>query len=432
MIINTLEQYNELVTRMNRELHVCTPIFRDIYLHPAANEIYCVGYSFIDGDIYTVSITSKDAPIFPMPVATNHTFTTESTVGGYDVLLLAHLRNEPIPDIKTFYSSTIHATYAYFQAVKHMHRLVPITVWVDVMRAYHRSLVALVEKYHGDVHTSTYKGLHRAYTTLRQIEKSGVYVDIPRLITYFGEGATRAVRDNLLYTQYNPYTTTGRPSNRYNGINFAALPKHDTSRAMMTSRFPGGILLQFDFDAYHLRLVGNHANLQLPTTPLHEYLGQLLFEKTTLTPEEYDLAKQHTFHVLYGDNVDTDVPVLQEIKAVADSVYASYITQGFIKTPLFGRQIHLSDTVIPKHKVFNYFVQALEFEYTSTLLDEVVTYLTTKLSKCILYTYDAILLDVAPDEYTTVRQGITRILEKDGFPVKVYTGLTYHDMEKVL
>jgi hypothetical protein len=204
------------------------------------------------------------------------------------------------------------------------------------------------------------------------------------------------------------------------------------SRTMMTSRFPGGTLLQFDFDAYHLRLVGKHANLQLPPTPLHEYLGQLLFEKPLLTAEEYDLAKQHTFHVLYGDNVDTDVPVLQEIKAVADAVYDTYLTQGFIKTPLFGRQIHLHDAAIPKHKVFNYFVQALEFEYTSMLLDEVVTYLTTKLSKCILYTYDAILLDITPEEYTTIRQDITRILEKDGFPVKVYTGLTYHNMEKVI
>ena len=85
MIINTLEQYNELVTRMNRELHVCTPIFRDIHLHPVVNEIYCVVYSFLDGDTYTLSISSKDAPTFTLPSATTYKFTSQPTLGGYEV-----------------------------------------------------------------------------------------------------------------------------------------------------------------------------------------------------------------------------------------------------------------------------------------------------------------------------------------------------------
>ena len=41
----------------------------------------------------------------------------------------------------------------------------------------------------------------------------------------------------LEYTQYNPYTSTGRPSNRYNGINYAALNKEDGTRDRFVSRF---------------------------------------------------------------------------------------------------------------------------------------------------------------------------------------------------
>ena len=32
------------------------------------------------------------------------------------------------------------------------------------------------------------------------------------------------------YTEYNLYTSTGRPSNKFGGVNFAALNKEDGSR----------------------------------------------------------------------------------------------------------------------------------------------------------------------------------------------------------
>ena len=35
-----------------------------------------------------------------------------------------------------------------------------------------------------------------------------------------------SIKDNNIYGWYNPYTTTGRPVNNFNGINFVGL-KHD-------------------------------------------------------------------------------------------------------------------------------------------------------------------------------------------------------------
>ena len=74
------------------------------------------------------------------------------------------------------------------------------------------------------------------------IEKSGDYVNM----SYNDE-----VSDNLLhieknglmtttgyvFSEYNLFTSTGRPSNRFGGINFAALNKKDGSRERFISRY---------------------------------------------------------------------------------------------------------------------------------------------------------------------------------------------------
>ena len=74
-------------------------------------------------------------------------------------------------------------------------------------------------------------------------------------ILYGIEQAGIYTSKGLEYTQYNPYTSTGRPSNRYGGINYAALNKEDGSRDRFVSRYSKGKMLEFDFDAYHIRLM---------------------------------------------------------------------------------------------------------------------------------------------------------------------------------
>ena len=47
------------------------------------------------------------------------------------------------------------------------------------------------------------------------------------------------------YTKYNLFTTTGRPANSNNGINYAALNKDDGTSSKYISRHPGGIIAEF-------------------------------------------------------------------------------------------------------------------------------------------------------------------------------------------
>ena len=80
MVINSYEQYNELKTRMDREMHICTPIFRDLYYHVMENELLCVCITFMNGEHFVVSISHDDAPHFALPVGNALCFTANSKV----------------------------------------------------------------------------------------------------------------------------------------------------------------------------------------------------------------------------------------------------------------------------------------------------------------------------------------------------------------
>jgi hypothetical protein len=56
-----------------------------------------------------------------------------------------------------------------------------------------------------------------------------------------------------LYSQYNLWTTTGRPSNSFGSVNFAALPPEKRKGFVAEN----DSLIEFDFDAYHLRLIAD-------------------------------------------------------------------------------------------------------------------------------------------------------------------------------
>jgi hypothetical protein len=51
------------------------------------------------------------------------------------------------------------------------------------------------------------------------------------------------------------------------------------------------------------------------------------------------------------------------------------------------------------------------------------------MSKMILYTYDAFLIDTHPTERDSVLEGVKGIMERGGFPVKEYEGKNYGSLE---
>ena len=306
MVINSYEQYNELKTRMDREMHICTPIFRDLYYHVMENELLCVCITFMNGEHFVVSISHDDAPHFALPVGNALCFTVNSKVlstSYIDLAAVAYIHQLNIPVLKDFFTPYVNDTYTTFYNMRNVNRIIPLTVWSNILADYNTELLPIMNVY---TPSKQYTYMHELLNTLQNIENAGMCIDRTVLSQHFSSDAMRAFKSNMVYTEYNPYTATGRPSNRFGGMNFAALNKSDGSRDSFISRYPLGSLVQMDFEAYHLRLMANELNVELPSEQsIHTELAKIYFNTMDITEDMYAESKRRTFEVMYGMSRET-------------------------------------------------------------------------------------------------------------------------------
>ena len=230
----------------------------------------------------------------------------------------------------------------------------------------------------------------------------------------------------LEYTQYNPLTTTSRPSNTFGGVNYAALPKDGDVRKRFISRFEGGKLVQLDFDGYHIRLIGKLIGVDIPLDiKAHKWLA-----------DQYgaDLkdAKAITFRQLYGGVQDEykHIPFFKKTSEYIESLWSEFLMKKEVYTPILKRKI-IYNGELNKNKLFNYILQAVETERNILILEKLSQLQLSQKSLPILYTYDSILFDMHPDDGNDYVLKIKSVMESDGFPTDVEFGDNYKDMVKV-
>ena len=264
-----------------------------------------------------------------------------------------------------------------------------------------------------------------AIRTLGRLEGAGVKVVEEKFIDSFAFNPAYIRKGGIVYTQYNPYTITGRPSNRHLNVNWSALNKGDGSRESIVSRHPNGTLIQFDYESYHIRLIAKMVGYEFPKgVTAHQHLADLY-------GVDYETAKGLTFRYLYGglDDMARGIPFFQKVDEWIKEVYQKFIISGKLTTLLYKREIHFARIESPtEQKVFNYLLQSLETEINYMKIGEVLDFLEGKMSKMVLYTYDAFLIDTHPAERDSVSDGVRTIMEKGGFPVRSYEGKNYNDL----
>ena len=106
---------------------------------------------------------------------------------------------------------------------------------------------------------------------LSDIERLGIQVDREKFLDRWKDNK-KSLWFSRTFTEYNPYTITSRPSNRHLGINYSALNKKDGSREVFIPQ-KGKSFVQFDYDAYHVRLIGKMIGYDLPKTSVHQWLA---------------------------------------------------------------------------------------------------------------------------------------------------------------
>ena len=317
------------------------------------------------------------------------------------------------------FNEVVESVYrGYRNDFKELNDCVPLMKWYEVLKTI--------------PNISTRREWDRKYTsaikTLGRLEGAGVKVVEEKFIDSFNFNPQYIKRNGIVFTQYNPYTTTGRPSNRHLNVNYSALNKSDGTRECFISRHPKGTLIQFDYESYHIRLIAKMVGYEFPKgETAHQHLANLY-------GCDYETAKKITFTYLYGglDDNARGIPFFQKVDEYIKKLYQSFVISGKLTTLLYKREIPFSRIEGGnEQKVFNYLLQSLETEINYMKIGEVMEYLEGRMSKMILYTYDAFIIDTHPIERENILNDIREIMEKGDFPVRIEEGENYNNLEVI-
>ena len=420
MIIEKDNQLDDFLLENQNEDCFIIPILSDVNRHPLENTLCAVYVKIVDGDEGLLCFNHGETLKLSLEKLLtldklgrkfvrdkkqlNHIVKLEDVV---DVNLQYYMsKNEPL-DWDELSTNTHDYFYRVMWKMKNTNRIIPILKHLELCREQ----VKVLERYFD-------LPIHEEYNdeiidSLSFVESSGLRKD-----------------DEMVYSEYNLFTSTGRPSNRFGGINFAALNKKDESRKPYTSRFQDGILVEFDYDAYHLRLIGHILDYQFPKGSVHEHMSEFYGDV------DYETSKSTSFQYLYGripqQVIDTN-PFFSRVDKYIGKIWGKFKTQQFIESDIYNKRIYRKNlSAMNRNKLFNYMIQLLETENNMKVMSELIPFLKDKQSKLILYSYDSFLFDFKLTDGLDFLKGVKEILEQNGvFPTKSSKGLNYHEMEDI-
>ena len=239
------------------------------------------------------------------------------------------------------------------------------------------------------------------------------------------------IRGETVYTKYNLYNLTTRPTNSFNGVNFAALNKNDGSRTAFIPK--NNMFFEFDYDAYHVRILANLIGFDLDRESVHNQLGKMYFNKEELTDEEYAKSKELTFKQLYGGVFKEykEIPFFKAMNEYVEKLWELF--NATEKLELVGGKILTKEQIQnpTPNKVLNYMIQSAETHNNVISVRKVIDYLDNKQSKVILYTYDSFLVDYSSVDGKEVLKEIKKLLENNKYVVKVAYGNNYNSLKDI-
>tara|TARA_B100000575_G_C23098960_1_gene633967 strand:- start:460 stop:1716 length:1257 start_codon:yes stop_codon:yes gene_type:complete len=254
---------------------------------------------------------------------------------------------------------------------------------------------------------------NRVPLVFNAIERNGIQVDRELFKKYFNQDW-----GDKVYTQYNYRTTTTRPSNRFGGINFAALNKENGIRKTFIPK--NDKLVEIDISAYHPTLASSLIHYSFDDRDIHASFAKMY-------GVDYKKSKELTFKQLYGGVFDQykHLEFFQKIQNFIDGLWDDFQTKGFIECPISKYKFEKSklDNMNPQ-KLFNYLLQNLETATNVHILWDIIKILKNKDTKLVLYTYDAFLFDFKTAERIALEHTLN-VFKKYKLKTKITHGNSY-------
>jgi hypothetical protein len=317
-------------------------------------------------------------------------------------------------------TATHHQYYSKYSELAYINEIIPISKHYETCENVYNSIESYFEL---ETNTEYQNRLTNAY---KSVEENGIQIDIELFrANYSLKYEPQSIKDNIIYSYYNLYNLTGRPTNAYNGVNFLAIPKEHNHRSAFIPK--NDYLVEYDFDAYHLRLIGKLIKYDWPKDSIHTILGKHYFNKTILTEEEYKQSKTITFKQLYGgvDKQYLHIDFFSRLDNYINGMWEIYKKQGAILLPT-GSRLKYNSTM-NKLKLFNYLVQNRETLENVSKIERISSYLKDNMRQTalVMISYDAFLFDYAISDGKETLIEIKTILELDEMVVKHQHGVNY-------
>jgi len=419
VIIENNEQLDSFLKTYSKKDSIVLPILSDDTKHPMDTDICLLYVQFLDGDEFILPFNHSEALNIEIPnLETN---TTKYTLDKkrlkhllplnniVDVNLLHYIdTNQPL-QLENIDTNAHNFFNMRHYKKKNVNIVIPILKHLEYCRKISKELKVTITK-SSDSDNMSYN--NDVLDNLSYIEQNGIQTE-----------------SNLVYSEYNIFTSTGRPSNRFGGTNFAALNKKDGSRKPYVSRFKSGVLVEMDYDAYHLRLIADRINYEFGKDSVHEHMAKFY-------GVDYEESKKLSFQYLYGyipHEISQINPFFCRVEEYIKELWNSYKSKDFILSDIYSKRIYRKNlTDMNANKVFNYTIQLMETENNMKVLSELIPKIKDYKSKLILYNYDSFLLDFNMEDGLDYLKEVKEILEQDGkYPVKVGWGLNYHEMKDI-
>ena len=245
------------------------------------------------------------------------------------------------------------------------------------------------------------------------LERSGIQIHKPTFEEYFHK-----INDKRVYTQYNLRTTTTRPSNKFKGVNYAALNKKNGERRCFIPK--NDEFIELDVVAYHPSIAASLIDYTFPTADIHTHFSEMY-------GVDRSKAKELTFKQLYGGIFKEykDLPFFRDLQTFMDKLWYQFQNEGYMECPTSKYRFYRDKLEnMNSNKLFNYLLQNEETSRNTLALWDIFRIFTPYKSNIVLYTYDSILIDYDKEE--DIIDDIQQIFTNHGLNTSKTKGYDYN------
>ena len=305
------------------------------------------------------------------------------------------------------YTQTHSWFYNKYKDKKDINRIIPIVKHYEYCEKTFNNLKNRIDEPINEFYNN------KATVVFNAIERSGIQVDREKFESRF-----HVLDSDTVYSQFNFKTLTTRPSNRFKGVNYAAINKTNGDRQCFIPS--NDLLFELDISAYHPTLLANLIGYDFCGRDIHQAFAEMY-------QVDYKKAKELTFKQLYGGVFDQykDLEFFKKVQVYTDDMWARFQDEGFVECPV-SKHIYKNDVLedMKPQKLLNYVLQNLETATNVRILWEIFKVLRGKNTKLILYTYDSFLFDLDNSERELLKE-VIKIFKKYKLQVKHSYGDTY-------